>query len=42
MMASTVANNVSTTLASLSENPSRNLFRLRARASMIASAYTYY
>ncbi len=41
MMASTVADNVSTTLAPLSANPSRNLLRLRARRPMIASAYTY-
>jgi len=41
MMASTVAGNVSTTRAPLSANPSKNLLRLRARAPMIASAYTY-
>ncbi len=41
MMASTVADNVSTTLAPLSVNSSRNLLRLRARASMIASGYNY-
>ena len=41
MMASTVADNVSTTLAPLSANPSRNRLCLRARASMIASGYTY-
>src|SRR5208283_3158502 len=41
MMASTVADNVSMTLSPLSANPSRNRLRLRARAPMIASAYTY-
>src|SRR4051794_34143058 len=41
MMASTVAHNVSAALAPLSANPSRNRRRLRARAPMIASAYTY-
>jgi hypothetical protein len=41
MMASTVADNVSTTSAPLSANSSRNRRRLRARAPMIASAYTY-
>ena len=41
MMASIMADNLSTRLASLSANPSRNPLRLRARAPMIASAYTY-
>ena len=41
MIASTVAHNASTTLAPLSANSSRNLRCLRARAPMIASAYTY-
>ena len=41
MMASTVAGNVSTTPASLSANLSRYPLRLRARAPMIASAYSY-
>ncbi len=41
MMASTVADNASTTAAPLSVNSSRNLLRLRARAPMIASAYNY-
>ena len=41
MMASTVADNVSTPLSPLSANPSRNRLRLRARAPMIASAYSY-
>jgi hypothetical protein len=36
-----VANNVSRTFAPLSANPSRNPLRLRARALMIASAYSY-
>ena len=39
MMASTVADNVSTTPAPLSANPSRKRRCLRARAPMIASAY---
>ena len=41
MMASTVADNVSTGLAPLAANPSRNPLRLRARAPMMASAYSY-
>ena len=41
MMVSTVANNVSTTPAPLSANLSRNRRCLRARATMIASAYSY-
>ena len=41
MMASTVADNVSRPAAPLSVNPSKNPLRLRARAAMIASAYTY-
>src|SRR5277367_5514615 len=41
MMASTVADNVSTSAAPLSDNPSRNQRCLRARARMIASAYNY-
>ena len=40
-MASTVADNVSRPAAPLSFNPSKNPLRLRARAAMIASAYTY-
>jgi hypothetical protein len=40
-MASTVADNVSTTLSPLSANSSRKSLRLRARAPMIASGYTY-
>jgi hypothetical protein len=39
MMASTVADNVSTSVGSVSDNSSRNLLCLRARAPMIASAY---
>lgn len=41
MMASTVADNVSTRPAPLSVNPSRKCRCLRARAAMVASAYTY-
>jgi len=41
-MASTVADNVSRPAAPLSFNPSKNPLRLRARAAMIASAYTYW
>jgi len=41
MMASTVADDVSTTRAPLSANPSGKRRCLRARAPMIASAYTY-
>ncbi|MBV8243433.1 MAG: tyrosine-type recombinase/integrase, partial [Hyphomicrobiales bacterium] len=41
MMASTVAHNVSSSAAPLSANSSRNPLCLRARASMIASAYKY-
>ncbi len=41
MMASTVAGNVSTTLAPLLANLSRSPRCLRARAWMIASAYNY-
>ena len=41
MMASTVADNVSTSPAPLADNPSRIPLRLRARAPMIASGYRY-
>ena len=41
MMASTVADNASTTPTPLSANPSRNQRCLRAQAAMIASAYSY-
>ena len=41
MMASPAADDVSTTLAPLSANPSRNPRCLRARAPVIASTYTY-
>src|SRR4051812_9420658 len=41
MMASTAADNASTTPAPLSANPSRNQRCLRAQAAMMASAYTY-
>ncbi len=41
MMASPVADNVSTTLAPLSANLSRNRRCLRAQAPMIASTYSY-
>src|SRR4051794_34537293 len=41
MMASTVADNVSTSRAPLAANPGRNPLRLRARTPMIASAYSY-
>jgi hypothetical protein len=41
MMASTVADNVSTNVSPLAANSSRNRRRLRARAPMIASAYRY-
>jgi len=41
MMASTVADNVSTWRAPLSVNPSRNRLCLRARAPMMASASRY-
>ena len=41
MMASSVAHNVSTTLAPLSANPSRNPLRLRAQPPMFASGYSY-
>jgi hypothetical protein len=41
MVATTVADNVSTRRAPLSANPSRKSLRLRARAPMIASGYNY-
>src|SRR3954452_15420605 len=41
MMASTVADNMSTSRAPLAANPGRNPLRLRARTPMIASAYRY-
>ncbi len=41
MLASTVADNVSRSAAPLSLNLSKNPLRLRARARIIASAYTY-
>src|SRR5438270_551177 len=41
MMASTVADNVSTSRAPLAANPGRNPLRLQARMPMIASAYIY-
>ena len=41
MMASTLADNVSTSPAPLADNPSRIPPRLRARAPMIASGYSY-
>jgi hypothetical protein len=40
-LASTVAHNVSATLALLAANPSKNPLGLRARARMMASGYTY-
>jgi hypothetical protein len=40
MMASTLADNVSTPAAPLAANPSRNSRCLRARPPMIASAYS--
>ena len=41
MMASTVAANVSTGVALLAVNSSRDPLRLRAQASMIGGGYTY-